>query len=253
MKRGVMQSHVIQAQVPQSSNPLRKQDESIDISSKGSLWSVVDRIKAVSDRLEFLDHLVAIVFDKSPGQRLKGRARLHTILAENTWIFGEEFHFSVDDMSLTEVLRRHKAVLDEGIVIDAPFNADTQGRGILDLMLSRQISRYRTNQLTQLVVALKAPGAFIDVREISRIQSYAAAVTADERFHNSDVRWVFWLIGDDIGPVGKFMIGQNMSSGRVHKNAYATIYVKTWHQLIDDNRACLRFLQQRLGFQADVR
>lgn len=248
-----MQSDVIQAPVPQANLPTCKQEESVKIQSKGSLSSVVDRIKAISERIEFLDRLETIVFDKSPGQRLKERAQLHTILAENTWIFGEEFHLAVDDMSLTEVLRKHKAALDEDIVIDVPSNADPQRCGVIGLMLSRQISRYRIPQLTQLVVALKAPGAWIDVREISRIESYVATVTADERFHNSELKWVFWVIGDEIGPVGKFMIGENTSTGRVHKNAYATIYVKTWHQLIDDNRACLRFLQQRLGFQVDVR
>jgi hypothetical protein len=231
--------------------PVRKQEELAELLREGSLASIINAAKVVADRLKFLAGLEAILFDKGPKQRLKERTQLHRILAENPWVFGEEFHLSVDDMSLTEVLRKHKALLGEDIVIDVPVKHVSQTRGIVDLMLSRQIRRHRANDLTHLVVELKAPNVKIDSGEISQIEGYAASVTADERFRNVDVKWVFWVISDDVGPVGKFKIGENTSSGLIHKSANVSIHIKTWAQVLDDNRARMQFFQERLEFNVD--
>ncbi|WP_423596024.1 ATP-binding protein [Roseateles sp. MS654] len=231
--------------------PIRKQEELAELLREGSLSSIINAAKVVADRLKFLAGLEAILFDKGPKQRLKERTQLHRILADNPWIFGEEFHLSVDDMSLTEVLRKHKALLGDDIVIDAPVKHVSQTRGIVDLMLSRQIRRHRINDLTHLVVELKAPTVRIDRDEISQIEGYAASVTADERFRNVDVKWVFWVISDDLGPVGRFKIGENTSTGLIHKTANVSIHIKTWAQVLDDNRARMQFFRERLEFQAD--
>lgn len=231
--------------------PVRKQEELAELLREGSLSSIINAAKVVADRLKFLTGLDAILFDKGPKQRLKERTQLHRILAENPWIFGEEYHLSVDDMSLTEVLHKHKALLGEEVVIDTPVKHVSQTRGIVDLMLSRQIRRHRANDLTHLVVELKAPKVKIDKDEISQIEGYAASVSADERFGNVDVKWVFWVISDEIGPVGKFRIGENTTTGLIHKSANVSIYAKTWAQVLDDNRARMQFFQERLEFKVD--
>jgi len=231
--------------------PVRKQEELAELLREGSLSSIINAAKVVADRLKFLTGLEAILFDKGPKQRLKERTQLHRILAENPWIFGEEFHLSVDDMSLTEALRKHKALLGEDVVIDAPVKHVSQTRGIVDLMLSRQIRRHRANDLTHLVVELKAPAVKVDKDEISQIEGYAATVSADERFRNLDVKWLFWVISDDVGTLGKFRIGENTATGLIHKSANVSIYVKTWSQVLDDNRARMQFFQERLEFQVD--
>lgn len=43
-------------------------------------------------------------------------------------MFGEDFMLSVDDQSLTEVLRSHKKILGEDIVIDAPVKHVSRAR-----------------------------------------------------------------------------------------------------------------------------
>jgi hypothetical protein len=231
--------------------PVRKQQELAELLREGSLSSIINAAKVVADRLKFLSGLDAILFDKGSKNRVKERTQLHRILAENPWIFGEEYHLSVDDMSLTEVLRKHKALLGEDVVIDVPIKHVSQTRGIVDLMLSRQIRRHRANDLTHLVVELKAPKVKIDKDEISQIEGYAATISADERFRNVDVKWVFWVISDDIGPVGKFRIGENSTTGLIHKSLNVSIYIKTWAQVLDDNRARMQFFQERLEFKVD--
>ncbi len=116
-------------------------------------------------------------------------------------------------------------------------------------MLSRAIRRHRANGLLHLVVELKAPSVKIDGKEITQIEGYAASVIADERFRNVGVQWQFWAISDDLGPLGKFRVGQG--DGEIMKQDHVTIYLKTWSQVIDENRARLQFFQENLEYQAD--
>ncbi len=229
--------------------PKRKQEELAELLREVSLSAIISSAKVVADRLRFLAGLEAILFDAEPKKRLKERSQLHRIIAQNTWLFGEQFSLSVDDQSLTEVLRKHKKSLDEDIVIDTPVKHVSQERGIVDLMLSKAIRRHKANSLSHLVVELKAPSVKIDTKEISQIEGYAASVTADERFRNVDVQWEFWAISDDLGPHGKFRVGEK--EGEIMRHNNVAVFLKTWGQIIDENRARLQFYQEKLEYQAD--
>jgi tRNA(Glu) U13 pseudouridine synthase TruD len=74
-----------------------KQEELAKLLREASLSSIISAAKVVADRLKFLSALDSIVFDPEMKQRLKERTQLHKILADNTWIFGEEFNLSVSD------------------------------------------------------------------------------------------------------------------------------------------------------------
>jgi len=229
--------------------PKRKQEELAELLRDVSLSSIIGAAKVVADRLRFLTGLEAILFDSELKKRLKERSQLHRIVAQNCWLFGEEFSLSVDDRSLTEALRAHKKILGEHIVIDEPVKHVSQERGIIDLMLSRLTRRHKANEVSHLVVELKAPKVKIDAQEIAQIEGYAASVSADERFRNVKVNWTFWVISDDLGPIGEFRVLDE--SGLILKKPTLSIYIKTWAQVLDENRARMQFFQERLEFQAD--
>jgi hypothetical protein len=214
-----------------------------------SLSAIINSARVVADRLLFLKGLEAILFDPEPRRRLKERSQLHRLVAQNTWLFGDQFTLSVDDQSLTEVLRKHKKLLDEDIVIDTPVRHVSQERGIVDLMLSKASRRHRANSLSHLVVELKAPRVKIDADEVSQIERYAASVMADERFRNVDVQWQFWAIGDELGTFAKFRLARD--DGEIMRNDNVSVFLKTWAQMIDENRARLQFFQEKLAYQVD--
>ncbi|KAI1696759.1 bacterial extracellular solute-binding protein, family 7 domain-containing protein [Ditylenchus destructor] len=103
--------------------------------------------------------------------------------------------------------------------------------------------------VTHLVVELKAPRVKLDREEISQIEGYAASVVADERFRGVDAQWRFWAISDDLGPVGQFRVGDG--DGEIVRRGNVAVYLKTWAQVIDENRSRLQFYQEKLEFQAD--
>jgi hypothetical protein len=230
--------------------PKRKQEELAGLLKNVSLSSIIGAAKVVADRLKFLIGLESILFDAGPKQKLQERTQLHKILADNCWLFGEEFSLSVSDRSLTEVLRKHRELLgDEVGIDDEPVKHISKRRGIIDLMLSRAIRQHRANDLTHLVVELKAPKVRIDSKEISQIEGYAFSVVKDERFRSVDTTWSFWVISDDYGDFAESRITD--PSGLIHTKDNVSIFVKTWAQILDANRARLQFFQEHLDFQAD--
>jgi hypothetical protein len=229
--------------------PKRKQEELAQLLRDVSLSAIINAAKVVADRLRFLQGLEAVLFDGDTKARLKERSQLHRIVAENAWLFGEEFNISVDDQSLTEVLRKHKKLLGEEVVINEPVRHISKDRGIVDLMLSRAIRRHRMNDLTHLVVELKAPKVKIDAKEITQVEEYAFSVMADERFRNVRTTWQFWVVSDDFGEYARGRITDE--SGAILTKDRFSIFVKTWAQVIEENRIRLQFFQERLEYQAD--
>ena len=229
--------------------PRRKQEELAGLLRDVSLSAIISAAKIVADRLRFLSGLEAILFNADSKKRLKERSQLHRIIAENCWLFGEEYNLSVDDRSLTEVLRKHRKLLGEDAVIDEPVKHISKERGIVDLMLSRAIRRHKADELTHLVVELKAPRVKIDKNEITQIEEYAISVMNDERFRSVKTTWVFWVISDDYGPYAEHRM--NKTNGNIHDKDNSSIWVKTWAQVLDENRARLQFFQERLEFTAD--
>jgi hypothetical protein len=211
---------------------------------------IIGAAKIVADRLKFLSALESIVFDSEMKKRLKERSQLHRIVADNTWIFGEEFNLSVSDKSLTEVLRQHRKLLGEDIVIeDEPVKHISKTRGIVDLMLSRALRRHREDELDHLVVELKAPKVKIGKAEVTQIEEYAISVADDPRFRTSNgVKWTFWVLSDDVDKYAGFRMKK---AGVIEQKDNITIGIKTWGQIIHENKARLQFFQEKLEHQAD--
>ncbi len=70
--------------------PERKQKELAALLQATTLSAIITAAKTVADRLKFISALESIVFDPETKGRLKERSQLHRILAENTWVLGEE-------------------------------------------------------------------------------------------------------------------------------------------------------------------
>jgi hypothetical protein len=234
--------------------PERKQKELAALLQETTLSAIITAAKTVADRLKFIAALESIVFDPETKGRLKERSQLHKILAENTWIFGEEYNLWASDKDLKRVLEKHRAILDPSIVIDDPVKVIGKKRGIVDLMLSRTTRRHRANDIEHLVVELKAPKVKIGAEEITQAKRYAMAVSKDERFHTvKDVRWHFWVLSNSYDDYARGAIegGPDPARQLIHRKDNISVGIKTWGELIEENRARLQFFQEHLQHSAD--
>ena len=234
--------------------PKATREHLADLLQDTSLSSIINASKIVSDRMKFVAGLEQLIFNYK--QSMKERSQLHRILAKNTWIFGDAFALSVDDQSLTEVLRKHIALLDKDIIINEPVKRLDNGRGIVDLMLSKQMPRNRANELEHIVVELKKPSVTIGQKEIDQIKSYAFAVARDERFRSLKTKWDFWIISNDYDEHAEMELENDAyENGVIYKTTKKqdiTIWVKTWSELIADNNHRLEFIRDKLNYNIDT-
>jgi len=234
--------------------PQRKQQELAELLQETTLSAIIAAAKTVADRLKFITGLENILFEPEKKGRLKERSQLHKIVAENTWILGEEYHLWVNDKSLTQVLQKHKDNLDPNIVIDEPVKITGKARGIVDLMLSRSMRRHRADDIEHMVVELKAPSVPIGDKEMTQTVKYAMAVAADERFRTvPGVRWHFWAVSNRITDYVEGMIqgGPDDKRRLVYKKDNIAVGIRTWAEIVEENRSRLQFFQEHLEYSAD--
>lgn len=229
--------------------PVKQQKELAALLQETTLTAIITAAKTVADRLKFISALESIVFDPETRGRLKERSQLHKILAENTWLFGEEYNLWVNDKDLRNVLVRHKKLLGSPISIDDPVKVVGQKRAIIDLMLSRTTRRHRADDIEHLVIELKAPRVKIGSDEMTQIRKYSLAVRQDARFaHVKGVRWHFWLVSNDYDELTRDAIetGPDAERRLIGRSDNHIIGIKTWGELIEENRARLQFFQEQM-------
>lgn len=234
--------------------PSDKQKELADLLQRTTLSAIINASKVVGDRLNFVTGLELLVFESESKKTLLERRGLHRILANETWIFGEQFNISVDDQSLNEALKKHLSILGREELAPEPVQIEGQDSGILDLMLSRSIPTHHANEREHLVIELKRPSQKVDDEVEAQIMRYATAVTNDERFRDVKTRWDFWAISNELSDtVRKKAHQRNRPEGLLYEDAEAQIYVwaKTWGQIVQEAKTRLDFVQQYLKFKAD--
>ena len=63
-----------------------------------------------------------------------------------------------------------------------------------------------------------------------------------------NVKWTFWAVSDDVDEYGAYRMGD---SGVVSSKANIEVGIKTWGQIIEENKARLQFFQEKLEHQVD--
>ena len=236
--------------------PKDKRDRLSELLRNVSLVGIINASGIITDRLRFLLGLEQMLFDADLQKHFKERSQLHRILAQNTWVFGDAFSLSVDDRSLTEVLKKHLKLASVDMPVNEPVKRLDGRPGIVDLMLSRSIPRNHSDELEHLVIELKAPKVDIGQKEIEQVKSYAYAVARDERFKGIHTRWNFWVVSNDLTDYAQLELSQvQHEKGVIYKSAVPldlTIWIKTWSQLLQENKHRLEFIKEKLNYTIDA-
>jgi hypothetical protein len=242
--------------------PKKELADFVGLLKETSLSAIIGGVKVVSDRLKVLIGLEALIADEDTSASLKERTQLHRLVAENTWLFGEEFHLMADDEGLSRCLVEHTRMRDvEVLGMDPaaqptkkrgmrPVGHPTKKRGIVDLMFGKRRQVHRATDLEHLVVELKAPTVPIKEEQIQQVEGYARAIASDDRFDKGNTRWVFWALSKEIDEeYAQYRRGDLGPSGPVHRRGNISIWVKSWGSLFNENRARLQFYQDALALK----
>ncbi|MGW4209696.1 hypothetical protein ACWEIJ_17025 [Lentzea sp. NPDC004789] len=222
-----------------------------ELLAETDLPAIIATAKHVRDRLCFLAGLETVLYDEEPRKQTRERGQLHRILANETWLFGEQYSLVGNDESLTNVARKHLKFLGEDVDL-----ADTRpvlgydGKKVIpDLVLCR---KGLNGSADNLVVELKRPSVVIGADELMQIEKYAHAVIRDSRFTRTGAKWTFVLVGTELDDFVTRSSGQSyLPVGCVKMFDDCQIYVRTWSELINGAKVRLRELEDTLGVQAD--
>lgn len=229
------------------------QDDLAELLRKTPLSSIISSAKIVANRLDFLNGLETLLFDKENKERLLERDQLHKILENEAWLFHEEFALAGSEQRLEEVLNKHLDKLGKREDDPEPVEVGEGKTGRVDLLLHKA-NQPRTGEYDYLIVELKRPSKKIDDEVLTQIKKYAVAVASDERFRDVPTRWNFVAISNDLDAFAKSEASQrNRPKGMVSDNAELniTVWAKSWAEVINDARARLRFVNEQLVYEAD--
>ncbi|WP_374025605.1 ATP-binding protein [Mycobacterium sp. HNNTM2301] len=228
-------------------------DELREILEHTTLTHLISVGKEIGGRIEFINGLNALLFDKATKRRLLERRQLHRILAHETWIFGEGWSLTGDDDRLNVVLKNYldKLGVDVEMAGDEPILREDGSVAIPDLVLGRQLETSE-NQFTHLVVELKRPNHKLNDEDVAQLRSYANAITKDERFDQPNSSWEFWLVGNETtDTVDDLRNQEHLPFGVAQHSKKYRIIVRTWAEIIGDAQHRLKFVQRSLQYESD--
>jgi hypothetical protein len=235
--------------------PEDKLDELDELLGQTTLARVITVSKSITNRIDFLKALGELVLQPDLRGKVLERRQLHRILANETWVFGEEYALLADDESLRTALQRHIKLLERDDLNPqalAEQVADPSGRSqsIVDLMLARAVP-LDAKRREHLVVELKRPSVTIGSAELQQVKDYAIAVARDPRFDKTDVEWDFVAVSTELGgTVIEDASQPQLPPGQVasYLDGRVRVWAKTWGQIIDDAEHRLKFVRRHLDY-----
>lgn len=232
--------------------PDEKIDEFRQLLERTSLSALVDAMRLVTGRLEFLAGLEMLLFDPRNAPEVLERAHLHKIIEDAPWLFGEEFATHVSDRGLTALLEAHLALLGRDHALSEPVTDDDGKSRRIDFLFGRVLESNR-NSREHLVVEIKRPDLTVGRDEIAQIEDYAAAVVGDSRFDLERVDWDFVLVAtglDDHATRRGEMRGK--PRGLIQDTDDGVrVWVRRWSEVIADCKHRLQFIRTKLEYDPD--
>jgi len=233
--------------------PENKRQELSDILETTSLSSIIDTMTVIRNRLNFLNGLEQIIYDPDLNKHVLERKHLHKIVVNETWIFGDEYTYGVDDVTLQNVLKAYlKDCLgrtDFEEVVDDGDNAELQR--IPDVCLWQQYSMGTAGK-ENLVIELKRPTVNAGMKEKGQIESYASRVSRDNRFPKDQTRWKFILVTKEIDDEVKPLLKQrHRAAGHVSDGENFDVYILDWGHVITNAKTKLEYIKKKLNMNLE--
>ncbi|TCJ34592.1 ATP-binding protein [Parafrankia sp. BMG5.11] len=216
------------------------------------LSSVISAATTVTNRLNFIGGLRKILSDKELRLKLREVDQLHPMVAQNLWLFGEEWDLARTEVGLTSVLESHLHLLGGDTALEGKLDRvvrDDGRAGRVDILLYRGIGG--ENYSERLVVELKRPSIKVGRKELEQVRDYASAIVDDPQFRGVDVKWKFILVTYDTHPEIKRSIRQHgRPPGLADNQEEYEVWVKTWGEIFHTAEKKLSFFRDQLSYEA---
>ncbi len=229
--------------------PEEQREDLADLLDTTSLSNIIDAMTEIKNRLHFLNGLEQIIYDKDLNKYILERKHLHKIIVNETWLFGDEYTYGVDDLTLKNVLKAYlKDCLKRDDFEDTVNSSDNSDlETIPDVCLWQQYS-LGTAGKENLVIELKRPSLNAGLGEMSQIMSYASKVSTDKRFPKDKTRWKFILLTKDVDKELEPQLKQkNRKFGHVSEGDNFDVFILSWGDIISEAKQRHEFIKEKLN------
>ena len=214
-----------------------------EILKVNKLNRIVKTINLINDRYRTVEILKQLVFNTS--LKANERDHLQTVIEENYWLFGEQYHLISKDENFQKALEEYTYLLD-GEKSKPKFTGINK-RKRMDLFLCRR--QKNTGNVKNVIVELKRPSLTLGSKEYLQVDRYKDTILNDPQFNSNVAMWEFILVGNQIDTYIKGQIKNSMHHGEkslVYKVDNFKIYAKTWSAIFDEFDIAHEFLNQKL-------
>ncbi|MBK7691210.1 MAG: hypothetical protein IPJ31_08865 [Bacteroidetes bacterium] len=223
--------------------------ELVELLKSTTFSNIIDTMTEIKNRINFLNGLEQIIYEKDLNKDFLERRHLHKIIIQETWLFGEEYTYGVDDVTLKNVLKSYlKDSLKRDDFEEILESEDNSELGTIpDVCLWQQYSNGKSG-FENLVIELKKPKLDAGFDEKTQIESYATKVANDKRFPKGKTRWKFILVTKDIKREIEPLLNQkNRKYGHIHEGDNFDVFILTWGDIITEAKIRHNFIKEKLN------
>ncbi len=227
--------------------PKSRQDEFSQLLEKTELGNIISASSLVASRVIALKVLHDIVFDPKYRKSIKERGELDVLVRDNTWIFGEGFHFTMHESGLSKIMHRVSEELAIKNSRKSKLHKPDGKIGRVDSFMGRLVPNGNASHREFLLVELKRPSLVVGRKELNQLEDYVTAILGQPDFVNTTTTWNFYLVSSEYDDVVKQRITQeNRPIGLFIDKPNHRVWVKSWAELLRDCEARLKFVQDQL-------
>jgi hypothetical protein len=233
--------------------PKVRQDEFSQLLDRTELGNIISASTLIADRVVALRVLSEMVFDPGHRRSVKERGELDVLIRDNTWMFGEGFHFTMAEAGLTKIMHRVSEELALKRLKKSTLRKPDGKIGRIDSFMGRLVPHGDPNHREFLLVELKRPSLAIGRKELDQLEDYVTTILRQPDFVNTSTTWNFYLITSEYDDVVKERITQaDWPPGLMMDKPHYKVWVKSWAEIIRDCENRLKFVQDTLRIEVST-
>lgn len=233
--------------------PKVRQDEFSQLLEKTELGHIISASSLVSNRIVAMKVLNDIVFEPKHRSSIKERGELDALVRDNTWLFGEGFHFTIAEAGLSKLMQRVSAELVLKRSRNSKLRKPDGKVGRVDAFMGRVVPNSDPKHREFLLIELKRPSLIVGRKELDQLEDYVTAILSQPDFVSTSTTWNFYLVTSEYDDVVKQRITQEgRAAGLFIEKPNLKVWVKSWAELLRECGARLKFVQDQLRIEVSA-
>lgn len=226
------------------------------------LARITDTIRLIQNRIRTISALKVAV---KPENGMNEVDDLQKLVEQSFWIFGEEYNIVTQaEPDFNQALMEYLDKLYDTVPGISKSNYSKDKIEHPDVNKEMDIFAFRqdiqSSTIDNIVVELKHPTVKLGEKELSQVKTYMNVIMRDSRFNASNMRWKFFLVGNDFDSSNYLHNEMRNAINWGKKNLVChvdnngiqyEIFVIKWSELFADFEIRHNFLLKKLEMKRD--